>query len=256
MPVPGNTIRVALVDDHMLVREGLREILRAEEDFAVVAEAGDSASAVAAVAAEKPDVVLLDVEIPGDEVTTTVRKMQAVSPATRVIILSMYDGPLLVQSLLGMGVKGYLLKTVTRLELVAAIRSVCADEGRIVLSVSPQSLIQAAGGLSVLSDRERGVLQLVAEAMSNAQIGHRLGLTEATVKRHLRNIFVKLNAVSRIDAVNKAIAASLIQPSQQGEEGGRTPRAAPRLAPYRSGHRGHNAGPPPAAGARPGGGAV
>jgi DNA-binding NarL/FixJ family response regulator len=217
MPAPHEIIRIVLVDDHILVREGLREILSTEPDFKVVAEAGDSAGAIAAVESEKPDVVLLDVEIPGAEVTTTVRGMQVGSPHSRVIILSMYDGPQLVQSLLAIGVKGYLMKSVTRLELIATIRSVYSDEDRIVLSVSPDSLIRVMGGGpdgGRLSDRERGVLQLVAYAMSNAQIATRLGLTEATVKRHLRNIFVKLGAVSRIDAVNKAIAGSLIEPSQ------------------------------------------
>jgi DNA-binding NarL/FixJ family response regulator len=212
---PGDLIRVALVDDHVLVREGIREILQAEGGLEVVGQAGDSAGAIALVESCKPDVVLLDVQIPGDEVTTTVRRMMVASPVTRVIILSMYDGPRLVQDLLALGIKGYLLKSVTRHELVAAIRSVGADGNRIMLSVSRNSLapVQAGGGC-VLSPRERDILQLVAAAKSNAQVASRLCLTEATVKRHLRNIFVKLDAVSRIDAVNKALAASLIQPQK------------------------------------------
>jgi DNA-binding NarL/FixJ family response regulator len=238
MSVAAEIIRIVLVDDHMLVREGIREILTLEADLRVVAEAGDSAAAVEAVKLQQPDIVLLDVEIPGDEVTTTVRNIHVVSPASRVVILSMYDGPQLVRSLLGLDVKGYLLKSVTRLELVAAIRSASAADGRIVLSVSPESLWHAESA-STLSARERSVLELVADAMSNVQVASRLGLTEATVKRHLRNIFVKLGAVSRIDAVNKAVAMSLIRPaqadegspsltarrpSQYGGDGGRRPR--------------------------------
>ena len=180
----------------------------------MVAEAGDSGSAVAAVAKERPDIVLLDVEVPGDEATTTVRRMRDVSPTTKVIILSMYDGSHVVQSLLSLGVNGYLHKSVTRLGLVAAIRSTCDDEGRIVVSVSPQSLVHASSDVIVLTRRECEVLQLVAFAMSNAQVGKRLLLSEATVKRHLRNVFVKLSAASRIDAVNKAVAASSIEPSR------------------------------------------
>jgi DNA-binding NarL/FixJ family response regulator len=212
VPQPDDLIRVALVDDHVLVREGIREILQVETGLEVVGQAGDSASAVALVASCKPDIVLLDVEMPGDVVTTTVGRMMEVSPDTRVIILSMYDGARLVQDLVARGIKGYLLKSATRHELVAAIRSVGADGNRIILSVSRNSLtpVEAAGG-SVLSPRECDVLQLVAEAKSNAQVASRLSMTEATVKRHLRNIFVKLDAVSRIDAVNKAVAASLIQ---------------------------------------------
>ncbi len=246
MPPSGDVIRIVLVDDHSLVREGLREILDNEADLEVVAEAGDSAGAVGAVEQEQPDLVLLDVEIPGEDVTSTVRRMRQVSPRSRVIILSMYDGPALVQSLLGIGVQGYLLKSVSRLELIAAVRSASADENRIVLSVSQDSMTRAVySQAGVLSDRERGVLQLVAYAMSNAQIAHRLGLTEATVKRHLRNIFVKLGAVSRIDAVNKAIAASLIHASQPND-----PNQVRQLA--TAVHRQPRPGPPWRAGPEPG----
>lgn len=212
MPVPSEqVIKIVLVDDHVLVRQGLREILRPEDDIEVVGEAGDSESAVTEVRDKQPHIVLLDVEIPGDEVTTTVRRMRALAPDTSVVVLSMYDGPMLLQELLALGIKGYLLKSITRHELIAAIRSARDDQARILLSVSRASLAQASGQSgNVLSERERTVLQLVAQAMSNAQVASRLSLTEATVKRHLRNIFAKLGAVSRIDAVNKATVASLI----------------------------------------------
>jgi DNA-binding NarL/FixJ family response regulator len=207
-----DVIRVVLVDDHALMREGLREILTAQQDIVVVGEAGGSSGAVAVVATAKPDVVLLDVEMPGEDVTVTVRKMKAASPSTEIIILSMYDSRYLVQSLLALGIKGYLLKSVAGEQVVAAIRSAMADKDNIVLSISAQSLSHAAEPDDVLSDREIAVLQLAASAMSNIQIASRLSLTEATVKRHLHNIFTKLGAVSRIDAVNKAIARSLILP--------------------------------------------
>jgi DNA-binding NarL/FixJ family response regulator len=217
-------IRVVLADDHALMREGLREILTAQPDITVVGEAGDSSGALAVVAAEKPDVVLLDVEMPGEDVTVTVRKMKAASPCTEVIILSMYDRHHLVQSLLALGIKGYLLKSVAGEQVVAAIRSARADEDTIVLSVSAYSLSHVADLDNVLSDRERAVLQLAASAMSNVQIASRLSLTEATVKRHLHNIFSKLNAVSRIDAVNKAVARSLILPPGPGGDAGQRSR--------------------------------
>jgi DNA-binding NarL/FixJ family response regulator len=214
-------IRVALADDHALMREGLRQILMAQHDISVVGEAGDSSGALAVVAAEKPDVVLLDVEMPGEDVTVTVRRMKAASPRTKVVILSMYDRQHLVQSLLALGIKGYLLKSVTGEQVVAAIRNATAQDGNVVLSISAQSLSAAADYDSVLTDRERAVLQLAASAMSNVQIASRLSLTEATVKRHLHNIFTKLDAVSRIDAVNKAVARSLILPPlPDGDAGG------------------------------------
>jgi DNA-binding NarL/FixJ family response regulator len=200
---------ILIVDDHALVREGMREILETQPDLRVVGEAENSATAVSMAARHQPSVVLLDVEIPGGEVTVTVSQIRANSPGSRVIILSMYEGPQLVQGLLAVGIRGYLLKSAHWQELVVAIRAVCADSDRLVLGISRESLGCAEKGLGpdTLSPRERVVLELVAQALSNSQIATRLHLTEATVKRHLRNIFVKLGAVSRLDAVNKAAEA-------------------------------------------------
>lgn len=197
---------VMVVDDHALVREGVRGILETQDDLHVVGQAGDSASAIALATKVKPDIVLLDIEIPGDEPTVTVPQILERSPQSRVIILSMHESPELVQAMLAVGVRGYLLKSTSWEELVVAIRTVVTDSDRIVLGVSRHSLRPAssASGPSALSDREREVLALVGKALSNRQIAARLSLTEATVKRHMRNIFLKLGAVSRIDAVNKA----------------------------------------------------
>jgi DNA-binding NarL/FixJ family response regulator len=197
---------ILLVDDHALVRDGLREILQTQKDMLVVGEAGDNASAVALATEKQPDIVLLDIEIPGGDVTTTVREIRTKSPQSRVLILSMYEGPQLVQALLTAGIRGYLLKSIHWQELVVAIRAVKADSDRVVLGVSRESLayVQQGPSRGTLSVRELEVLDLVAQALSNGQIASRLNLTEATVKRHLRNIFVKLGAVSRLDAVNKA----------------------------------------------------
>jgi DNA-binding NarL/FixJ family response regulator len=218
--VASEPVTVVLVDDHVLMREGLREILETQPDVFVVGEAGDSATAIAVVAQHQPRVVLLDVEIPGGDVTETVSTLRRLAPGTEIIILSMYDGPQLLQRLLALGIRGYLVKSVSRGELVSAIRNACADDGHVILSVSRRSLAQLPGTGGALSPRELDVLELAARAMSNAQIASRLYLTEATVKRHLSNIFSKLGAVSRIDAVNKAVAASLIPP-RDGEN--RTP---------------------------------
>jgi DNA-binding NarL/FixJ family response regulator len=190
----------------VLVREGLRAILETQQDLHVIGEAADGAMTLTLAAELQPDIVLLDVDIPGGEVTATVAQIRDRSPRSRVIILSMYEGPQLVQALIEVGIRGYLLKSVHWQELVVAIRAVRDDNDRIILGVSRESLRDAPQEPAPgnLSARELEVLNLAAQALSNSQIAARLHLTEATVKRHLRNVFAKLGAVSRIDAVNKA----------------------------------------------------
>jgi DNA-binding NarL/FixJ family response regulator len=223
MGLPGDRrIRVLLVDDHVLVREGVREILSLEEDLDVVGEASDSEEAIARVLEHRPDVVLLDVQIPGRHATETVARIRQLSPESQILVLSMSDGPQLLRRLIAAGVRGYLLKSVDRRELVSAIRSVHSTRDRLVLSISRETMaqMQSGGGPNPLSAKELDVLRLVAQALSNGQIATRLAITEATVKRHLHNVFVKLGAVSRIDAVNKAVAASLIAPGRERPPGG------------------------------------
>jgi DNA-binding NarL/FixJ family response regulator len=204
-------ITVLLVDDHALVREGVREILSLEPDMVVVAEAADSEQAVERVAEHKPDIVLLDVEIPGRHATDTVARIRTVSPRSRIIVLSMYDGPQLLRRLVDAGIRGYLLKSVDSRELVAAVRGVHQNPDRMVMAISRESLSQMQDSTDkALTQKEIAILRMVAQALSNSQIASRLDMAEATVKRHLHSVFVKLGAVSRIDAVNKAVAASLI----------------------------------------------
>lgn len=204
-------ITILLVDDHALVRAGVREILETQEDFVVIGEAASSGEAVQQAALRRPDIVILDIEIPGGEPADTVLKIRERSSDSQVIVLSMYDSVPLLRQLIATGIRGYLLKTVDRHELFAAVRSAYKGFGSMMISVSQESLAMLHGNSELdLSVRERQILEMVAQAMSNGQISHRLGITEATVKRHLRNIFGKLGAVSRIDAVNKAIEAQLI----------------------------------------------
>jgi DNA-binding NarL/FixJ family response regulator len=213
-------IRVALVDDHVLFREGMRRLLEDEPGIGIAGEAGTSEAVIELVRTTKPDVVLLDVAIPGASVTDTVRALKEISPGTHVIILSMYDENNLVRCLVDLGISGYLLKSVSSRELIAAIRSSSSGTGRLFLAVSRQSIAQETKEM-LLSRREREVLELTAQAMSNSQIARRLFVAEATVKRHLHNAFRKLGAVSRIDAVNKAKAAAIIS-ADTGRKSGLT----------------------------------
>jgi len=216
-------IAILIVDHQTLFRQGLQELLQVEEDLAVVAQAGTVDEAVASVTHTKPDVILLDVELPGTDSATTLERIRRTSPDSQIIALSVHDDPLVVQELLRLGVSGYLLKTVSWQELVSAIRGVVAESNgeanRVIVSISRDSLAQT-GDTGPLSGREREILRLVAEALSNAQIAKRLSITEGTVKQHLRKIFDKLDAVSRIDAVNKAAAASIIPARSAGPDPG------------------------------------
>ncbi|MGU3437406.1 response regulator transcription factor [Actinomycetes bacterium M1A6_2h] len=203
------SIRVAIVDDHTLFRDALGQLLGAQPDVDVVATAGDAQGAVRVVRDFAPDAVLLDVDMPGPGGPKTVEAIRRIAPDTPILMLSMYDDPDTIKTLLALGIRGYLLKTASNAELLAALRKVTTDRHHVVLSVTAR-LFDAPKDDPGLSAREVEILALAASALTNAQIAHRVDLKEATVKRHMHNIFVKLNAVSRIDAVNKAQQAGLL----------------------------------------------
>lgn len=221
MTAPRNEerVRILVADDHTLLRQALCDLLRTEPRFEVVAEAASGESAVQLAERHQPDVVLLDVEMPENDPPSTVRRLLARDPLLRIVVLSMYDTPELVQQFLGLGVHGYIHKSASLETLVSAILAPRHHQQRTVtITVSPGSLLARGAEPPKpgdLSARELEVLAFVAEALSNRQIAVRLSITEGTVKRHLRNIFGKLGAVSRIDAVNKAVARSLIKPQNQ-----------------------------------------
>ena len=217
-PAP-RPITLLLADDHVILRETLRESLEAEPDLSVVAEAGDGATTLEEAARLAPDLVLLDLEMPGFPAAVTIRRLLDLVPRPRIVILSMYDDPGYAQELLALGVNGYLSKGVGRRRLVSVIRDVMEDDARVLLSYAPADTPVRPGQLS---RRERELLSLVARAHSNRQIATGLGISEATVKRHLQNIYLKLDAASRLDAVNKAVASSLIPPPLG--QSGRRPR--------------------------------
>jgi DNA-binding NarL/FixJ family response regulator len=205
-------IRVVVVDDQTLFREGIRQLLELEPEITVLAEGGSGPEAVRLARQHRPDVILLDVAMPGEGAAATIDQIRAVSPHTRVIILTMHDNPDLMRELTDRGASAYLVKSVSRKELAAVVRMVPRSADTIVLYVPRRTLHGLdRSDRDLLSPRELGVLQLVAQALSNAQIAHRLSITEATVKRHLSNIYPKLGAVSRLDAINKALATGLIR---------------------------------------------
>jgi DNA-binding NarL/FixJ family response regulator len=208
------TLRVVLVDDHRLFRESLGALLAVHEGIEVVAEGANGEDAVRLAREHRPDVVLLDVEMPGQSVLTSLVEIRSASPTTRIVVLTMHENTTLARQLLLRGASAYLIKTIGHHELVSAIRA--STEGAsdmVTLSVSRGGLAGlAASGASVLSARELEVLTLVSRARSNQAIASELQISEGTVKRHLSNINNKLGSTSRLDAVRRATRARLLTP--------------------------------------------
>ncbi len=213
-------IRVALADDHALLREGMRRLLEQEPDMEVVGEAANGAEAVALVKALQPDVVLMDVVMPvltGIEATKQIKRS---NPATAVIILSAYDDDRYVLGLLEAGVAGYLLKYSHGQEVIQAIRAIHAGDAVLHPAVTARLLVMAAGSPAPAASsgggerptkRELAVLGLAANGLSNKEIAARLALSLPTVKAHFVNIFNKTSTGSRTEAVLQALRQGWIQ---------------------------------------------
>jgi len=211
--VDAKKIRVMLVDDHAVVRSGLAAFLLAFDDFELVGEAGSGEEAIAICADLRPDVVLMDLVMPGIDGATATRAIRQRCPQIRVIALTSFKEEDLVQGALQAGAIGYLLKNVTADELANAIRS--AYVGRPTLAPeAAQALIQAAtqppAPGSDLTPREREVLALMIEGLNNSEIADRLIVSRSTVKFHVSSILSKLGAASRTEAVALAVQHRLL----------------------------------------------
>jgi DNA-binding NarL/FixJ family response regulator len=216
------SVRVLIADDQALVRSGFRMILEAKEDMDVVGEAGDGAEAVELVERLAPEVVLMDVRMPGvDGIEATKRIAASGSPA-RIVILTTYDVDEYVFSALRAGASGFLLKDVRPAELTDAIRIVARGDALLAPGVTRRLLDRFAGvlpddsarpaDLEELTEREVEVLRFVALALSNAEIAGRLVLTEATVKTHVSSVLRKLGLRDRVQAVVFAYDVGLVRP--------------------------------------------
>jgi DNA-binding NarL/FixJ family response regulator len=208
----GKAISVLVLDEHALNRAGVIKFLDETEDLVVVAEASTVREAIKLAGGYNPQVSVISLDKP-QEIVAATRMLRKAAPRTEVLVLSDYVSSAMLQDLLAAQIRGCILKSASAEELVTTVRSCVGSSGRVFLAVPPAAL-EAGGDRAevaiVLTEREGEVLKLVAQARSNAQIANALGISEPSVKRYLRNVFDKLGAVSRIDAVNKAIAASLI----------------------------------------------
>jgi DNA-binding NarL/FixJ family response regulator len=208
-------IRIVLCEDQTIVRDGLRTILSLQPGMAVVGEAADGEEAVRRVLELRPDLVLMDIQLPKRNGVEATALITATCPATRVIVLTTFDYEEYVFDAVKAGAMGYLLKDVPAAELVDTIRRVHAGESFIQPSVASK-LLREFGRRSrtaqeeELTEREREVLQLLAAGASNRDIGARLYLAEGTVKNHVSNILSKLHASNRTHAVSLAREQGLI----------------------------------------------
>jgi DNA-binding NarL/FixJ family response regulator len=214
-------IRVLLVDDQALVRSGFRMILDAQSDIEVVGEAENGRQAVELAAVTSADVILMDIRMPElDGIEATARILET-QPQARILILTTFDLDEYVARALRAGASGFLLKDVRPAQLADAIRVIAAGEALLAPSVTRRLLDQFATGLearppaelSQLTEREREILQLVAEGLSNAEIAERLVVGESTVKTHVSAVLRKLRLRDRVQLVIAAYDAGLVRPT-------------------------------------------
>ncbi|GAA3614469.1 response regulator [Kineosporia mesophila] len=222
------TISILLADDQALLRQGFRMVLNAQEDLTVVGEAGDGAEAVRMTRLLRPDVVLMDVRMPGIDGIAATRRIVAEIPDSRVIILTTYGIDRYAFSGLNAGASGFLLKDVVPADLIAAIRTVARGDAVIAPSVTRRLLeafahrfpdgtdeenpVAVPDVLAPLTDREREVFVQMAAGLTNAEIAEQLSLSDATVKTHVGRILAKLVLRDRVQAVILAYENGLIKP--------------------------------------------
>ena len=211
------TVRVLLADDHTMFRQGLREMLSTDGAIEVVGQAENGEEAVALTRRLKPDVVVLDVEMPVMGAEEAIGPILRVSPPPGIVVVTMHDDPRLVRRLLAMGASAYLVKSASMQELISAVRTAAEapEEGgphdeNVVMVVPRSRLEEVEEGTGYLSHRELEVMLLVARGLSNRQVAQALHLSEATVKRHLANIYPKIGVSSRGEATRKALSEGWI----------------------------------------------
>jgi DNA-binding NarL/FixJ family response regulator len=216
-------IRVVLAEDHALVREGIRAILDLQDDIEVVAEAGDGRATLEAVRLHKPDVLVLDIQMPVLDGLSVLERLPA-DVTVAVLVLTTYAEDEYVFRALRAGAAGFLLKDVPRTQLLHAIRVVAAGDELLAPAITRRLVERflraptAADHLERLTEREREVLRLVGRGLSNQEVAQALVLGEATVKTHLGNVFAKCGLRDRAQAVVLAYESGLVIPGSSGDE--------------------------------------
>jgi DNA-binding NarL/FixJ family response regulator len=206
-------VRIILVDDHAIVREGVRAVLEEHADFAVVGEFANGAEAIAAAGALAPDVALVDLKMPGLTAPETISGLQAQVPGLRVLVFTSFGEDTLIRATLDAGATGYLLKDALQHDLINAIRSVASGEAYLAPAAQRQLmelLRKPHSSRDALTARETDVMRLIAEGLSNKQIGNRLHLTEGTIKGYVSQILAKLNLDDRTQIALYAVRHGMV----------------------------------------------
>jgi DNA-binding NarL/FixJ family response regulator len=204
-------IRLLIVDDHPVVRDGLRAVLATQPDLQVIGEADTGAAAVDRVRTDSPDVVLMDLQMPGLSGVAAIARISATHPHVRILVLTTYDTDADITAAIEAGATGYLLKDTPRAELFSAIRATARGESTLSPAVATRVLGRMRGGGEALSAREIEVLTAVAGGRGNKQVARALHISEATVKTHLLHIYAKLGVADRTAAVTTALARGVIR---------------------------------------------
>lgn len=203
-------VRILVVDDHPVLRAGVIAMLANHADMAVVGEAGDGAEALDRFRALRPDVVVMDLQMPGMGGVDATLAIRAEAPSAKILVLTTFAGDTQAVRALRAGASGYLLKNSIRAQIVDAIRDVHAGKRHIDPAVAEQIALHVAD--EPLTERELAVLECVAAGQSNRDVANALGLAEETVKSHLKNIFQKLAVTDRIRAVTVAAQRGILKP--------------------------------------------
>lgn len=202
-------IRILLAEDHVIVRDGLAEIINQQDDMEVVAQAGDGADAVQQWKAHRPDVTLMDLRMPGLSGANAIYELHEIDRNVRIIVLTTFDGDEEIYRAIRAGARAYLLKDVCRREFLQCIREV--HGGRYVITPAVAAKLASRQSAAELTSREMEVLQLLAEGKPNKLIATALDISEVTVKSHVRALFLKLNVLSRTEAIAAAARSGLIR---------------------------------------------
>ena len=205
-------IKILVADDHPMLREGLVAVLATQPDFEVVGEASDGAETVRLASSLEPDVILLDLEMPGTDGVAALRELHAAGSEASALVFTAYDTDERILGALRAGAQGYLLKGASRDEIFSAIRTVAAGGSLLEPAVTARLLQNIDGAANDLTPRELEVLTLLADGLPNREIAGKLFVTERTVKFHVGSILSKLDAANRTEAARIAARRGLVEP--------------------------------------------